>query len=153
MAVPFLAIFSGYTIYWIYEKIRSKRFNELIVPGVLIISIALMSHVKMLEFGMAQSHNNLGIILKRQGLYEEAIGEYEKAIKEDPNYSSPYFNLGLLYMERGENKKAIEYLNKAIQANPKLIKAHQKLAELYSASDSPDKAMHHKKKTKEAVGQ
>jgi serine/threonine protein kinase/Flp pilus assembly protein TadD len=50
-----------------------------------------------------------------EGKQEEAIAEYERAIKEDPEYGRAYSGLGVIYLfYRGEREKAKEYLEQAL---------------------------------------
>ncbi|MFT2010970.1 tetratricopeptide repeat protein [Pontibacter sp. 13R65] len=41
----------------------------------------------------------LGVMYSKTGLYEQAVGAYEMAIKLDPNDASAYFNKGRVYIE------------------------------------------------------
>jgi len=50
-----------------------------------------------------------------EGKQEEAIAEYERAIKEDPEYGRAYSGLGVIYLfYRGDHEKAKEYLQQAL---------------------------------------
>jgi len=51
------------------------------------------------------------------GLLQEAIRYYQKAIELMPNYSDPYLALGNLYEESRDTTKAIEYFNHAARLN------------------------------------
>jgi tetratricopeptide (TPR) repeat protein/predicted Ser/Thr protein kinase len=48
------------------------------------------------------------------GKQEEAIAEYLRAIKEDPEYGRAYSGLGVIYLARGEREKGKEYLRQAL---------------------------------------
>jgi len=143
VAVPFISIFSAATIYWLYNRIKEKKFKALVFSAIGIFALGVLMNIKMLEFNLAQSHNNLAIALKRKGMYEEAIAEYQKAIKINPDYDSPYFNLGLLYLERGDYEKAIDNFNEALRINPDFIKAHNKIGIAYIKMGERDKALSH----------
>jgi Flp pilus assembly protein TadD len=41
----------------------------------------------------AESHNNLGIALGRKGRLADAIGEFQQALKIDPNHGEARHNL------------------------------------------------------------
>ena len=61
--------------------------------------------------------------------YDDAIKEYEKAIRFDPNYDIAYNNLGVIYLDDlGRVQKAIELFEEAARCNPNYALAHYNLA-------------------------
>ncbi|KKR11934.1 MAG: Tetratricopeptide repeat domain protein [Candidatus Wolfebacteria bacterium GW2011_GWC2_39_22] len=72
--------------------------------------------------GSLMAHNNLANILRDEKKYEEAISEYEKAIKISPKAINSYVNLASLYQYSLKNMdKAIEVYDRAIEDNPESI--------------------------------
>ena len=51
------------------------------------------------------AHNNLGIALKDQGKVQEAVGQYEQALRINPNYADAHYNLGSLCYRQAESRK------------------------------------------------
>ncbi len=143
MAVPFLAVFSAAAIYWLYLKIMDRQWRAAGWFLAAIIVLFALTNVRILRFGTEQAHNNLGIILKRQGLYDEAIAEYKKAIELRPDYDSPYFNLGLLYLEQGHYEEAADCFNGALRINPDFVKAHNRIGDAYMKMGRGEEAMFH----------
>ena len=141
IAVPYLCIFSAVTVRWLYDKIKGKNYSALAVSVAAIIVLLALTHVRVLGFGMAQAHNNLGIILKQQGRYDEAIKEYQAAIRINPRYDSPHFNLGLLYFEKKDYKRAIDSFSKTLELNPEFIKAYNYLGEAYAKTGRREEAL------------
>ena len=45
----------------------------------------------------AVAHNHLGILQRRQGLFQDALQEYQRAIKIDSKYAHAHLNLGILF--------------------------------------------------------
>ena len=45
----------------------------------------------------AVAHNHLGILKRRQGQFQDALIEYQRAIEIDSEYARAYFNLGILF--------------------------------------------------------
>ncbi len=45
------------------------------------------------------AHNNLGVLLARQGEFVEATAEFVAAVQEQPEYAPGWFNLGVAYSE------------------------------------------------------
>ncbi|MEE9258751.1 MAG: tetratricopeptide repeat protein [Nitrospinaceae bacterium] len=72
-------------------------------------------------------------------VYEDAIVEYKKAIKKDPNYAQGYFNLSTAFNGLNEGKKSVLTARKAMELFEKqddrasAAKARKRLRELYSA--------------------
>jgi len=65
-------------------------------------------------------HVNIGVIYRRQGLYEEALEEYDTVLQlygeeYDIERSSVYNNIAHLYKEIGEYDKAVQNINKAFE--------------------------------------
>lgn len=52
--------------------------------------------------------------LNMQGKQEEAIAEYLRAIKEDPNFGRAYSGLALIYQNRGQFEEADKYFKEAL---------------------------------------
>ena len=62
-----------------------------------------------------RAHNSLGSLYRAKGLRKKAIGEYEKAIKGEPDNPEAYFALGFLYFKHESWDKAKFYLLKHIE--------------------------------------
>ena len=55
------------------------------------------------------------------GKYEEAIVEYDKALKVNPKYVDAYNNKGLSLHNLGRYEEAILEYDKALKINPKYV--------------------------------
>ena len=64
------------------------------------------------------AHNNLGLLLKKQGRIEEAMEQYHQAIQINPNFSEAQNDLGVVLAAEGRFDEAIENYRKAIQLDP-----------------------------------
>lgn len=62
--------------------------------------------------------NDLGITLRRGGMFEEAIRNYQKAAAMDPADEALHFNMGRAYKEWGKTAEAREALQKALAIKP-----------------------------------
>ena len=67
--------------------------------------------------------NELGITLRRNGMFEEAVDNYNKALDIDTNDEVLYFNMARAYMEWGKMPEAMTNIQKAIKLNPKFVEA------------------------------
>jgi len=143
LAVPYLIIFSAVSVYWFYIMIINKKLKNLVIPVVAIVVLVSLTQIKILEFKPAQAYNNLGIILKRQKRYEEAIAAYKKASDLSITYDSPHYNLGLLYFDQKKYNQSIPNFKKALKLNPNFSKAHKKIGQAYFETGKKEKAMYH----------
>jgi len=83
-------------------------------------------------------YNDLGFVLERQGLSDEAIRAYRRAIELDPELASAHYNLGSSLARSGKFAEAERHLRVAIEADPKNAAAHQKLAEVLESLGRKD---------------
>lgn len=72
--------------------------------------------------------NQLGISLRKQGRWEDAITEYKKALKIAPQEATLYYNISLAYAEGKEMDTAIKNLQKALSINESLPKSSAMIA-------------------------
>jgi tetratricopeptide (TPR) repeat protein len=97
-----------------------------------------------------EAHNNLGNVLKDQGLYREAIDEFRRCIELKPDSAEVFTNLGIVYRKADLSREAIDAFNQAIELNPALSLPHLQLALIYLSSEKDnEKALFHLKKTLE----
>ncbi|MEG2139921.1 MAG: tetratricopeptide repeat protein [Bilophila sp.] len=64
--------------------------------------------------------NQLGISLRHQGRWQDAIVEYTKALKIAPNDENLFYNLGMACAEGKDFREARRYMLKALEINPNL---------------------------------
>jgi len=85
-------------------------------------------------------YNDLGFVLERQGLNEEAAEAYRKAVKLDPESVSANYNLGSSLARSGKFTEAESHLRAAIETDPKHAAAHQALAQVLESLGRTDEA-------------
>jgi superkiller protein 3 len=66
----------------------------------------------------AAIYNDLGFVLERQGLPEDAAEAYRKALELDPESASAHYNLGASLARDGEYAEAEGHLRAALATNP-----------------------------------
>ena len=76
------------------------------------------------------SYNRMGIALRKQKKFKEAILNYQKALALDPKNENLYYNLGRAFFEAGDNKRAGEALSKAIEISPQFGAARLLLSKI-----------------------
>lgn len=65
-----------------------------------------------------ETFNRLGIALRRQGKWKDAVSEYDKALKVSPKDENLHFNMAIAYMEGGDHKRAAQSADHTLQINP-----------------------------------
>lgn len=72
--------------------------------------------------------NRLGILLRNQGKWKEALVEYQKALKVAPDDENLYYNMGMACAEGKEFREAQVHMLKALAINPDLPRAATSIA-------------------------
>ncbi len=72
--------------------------------------------------------NRLGILLRNQGKWKEALVEYQKALKVAPDDENLYYNMGMACAEGKEFREAQVYMLKALAINPDLPRTATNIA-------------------------
>lgn len=66
----------------------------------------------------ARAHQDLAVVLDREGRLAEAIAEYEQALRLRPSYADALSSLGWAVYRRGEAERAVGYYRAALEADP-----------------------------------
>ncbi|NJO70957.1 MAG: tetratricopeptide repeat protein [Oscillatoriales cyanobacterium RM1_1_9] len=67
---------------------------------------------------LAEVHNGLGIIYKKQKQDQQAIEHYQKAIEISPNFVEAYNNLGIVLKNQGRISEALAAYQQALRIKP-----------------------------------
>jgi tetratricopeptide (TPR) repeat protein len=68
---------------------------------------------------LAWAYTNRGVAFRGRGDDESAIGDYDYAIKLNPNFADAFYNRGLILHDRKEYDRAIADYNRSIAINAK----------------------------------
>jgi len=82
----------------------------------------------------AAIYNDLGVVLDRLGMPEDAVVAYRKALELDPASSAAHTNLGAALARSGQNAEAEKHFRAALEADPKNEAAQQALAQLINGT-------------------
>ena len=74
-----------------------------------------------------RAHHNLGFALAQIGKIQEAIGQYEQALRIKPDYVDAHHNLGFALAQIGKIQEAIGQYEQALRLKPDYAKAHNNL--------------------------
>ncbi len=89
----------------------------------------------------AVAHNNLANALRDQGNYEEAVKEYQQAIKLNPKSTTSYINLANMYQySLGKTDNAIAVYKDGIDHNADSVDLYVLLGNIYLSNDSKENA-------------
>lgn len=91
--------------------------------------------------GSWMAHVNLGNCLRQKGKPDEAIAQYEEALRLDPKEAEAHHNIGLSLMQKGKVDDAIAQYRQALQLNPKLLNAYVNLGDALLQEGKADDAM------------
>jgi tetratricopeptide (TPR) repeat protein len=82
---------------------------------------------------LAEAHNALGLAYANKEQNDEAIAEFNKAIKLKPDYEMAFWSRGLAYVGLKQFDQAIKDANKAIGLKPDFAVAYNLRALAYFA--------------------
>jgi tetratricopeptide (TPR) repeat protein len=89
--------------------------------------------------------NRLGIALRGQGKWREAIENYSRALEISPDDEGLYYNMGMAYFDGGDKRMAAKCFDSALEKNPLFYKTSEgaslNLGTIYSEIREPEKAI------------
>jgi tetratricopeptide (TPR) repeat protein len=109
----------------------------------LLLSVSVAFNLLAGVGHRAAAHENLGEVLARTGRIQEAIGQYEQALRIKPDYSYAHYNLGIALGQVGKTEDAIEHYEQALQINPDYAEAHHNLGVALMQSGRMPEAIKH----------
>ncbi len=87
------------------------------------------------------AHNNLGDALEEKGRMDEAISQFQEAIRLNPGFANVRYNLGTTLLKLGQTDAAIGQLQEAVRLNPDFAKAHYNLGHAFLRKNQIDEAI------------
>jgi tetratricopeptide (TPR) repeat protein len=87
------------------------------------------------------AHNNLGNTLDEKGQTDEAIRQFQEAIRAQPSYAEAYNNLGAVLDKQGQTDEAIRQFQEAIHVQPSYADAHNNLSAVLDKKGQIDEAI------------
>ena len=120
---------------------RKETFKKILLPVgsiILIIlgvltwqqcsywknSFELWNHALKVTKGNYLAHNNLAVVLAKEGKYKDAFYHYDECIRINPGFAQPFNNKGNIYYKMGQKQRAIENYSEAIRLKPNYVNAY-----------------------------
>jgi tetratricopeptide (TPR) repeat protein len=142
----FLVCAACQALYKVPAKLRSKVAGELMSQEQLASLVRrtgerdrqLPYHPAELP---AKDHCDRGVEHYRQGEVDEAILEFQEALKFDPNDGLAHYNLAIAYGGQGRFDEAIDEYEEALRIKPDYAQAHHGLGFAYHSQGKFDEAI------------
>ena len=84
-----------------------------------------------LDPAFIQAHNNLGLLLAKEGKFDEAIEHYRAALAIDPRAADVHNNFGIALLGKQAYEAAAQAFQNAVAANPLFHLAHLNLGKRF----------------------
>jgi protein O-mannosyl-transferase len=159
---PFLI--AGLGTAWITNKVADPRTRNLMVKACCAVAafvlFATLSYLTIKQIGIwkndivfwsfiidhdpgkfSRAYNNRGVAYVKEGLTEQAIDDFNRAIAMDPSYDEAFYGRGTAYDKMGDFDRALENFNKAIALDPFYFEVFLARGMLYEKTGQIEKAI------------
>jgi tetratricopeptide (TPR) repeat protein len=106
-------------------------------------SATLFEHALKVTEKNYVAHNNLALVLSRQGKIKEAMDHYTEALRIKPNYFISHYDLALLLAQQGKIADAIAHYKEVLRVRPDFPMAHIKLGNALARQGKIEEAIAH----------
>lgn len=89
----------------------------------------------------ARGHFNLGTTLYGQGEHAAAMGEFQEALRQDPQFADAWNDVGEIYRDRGDMDEAVRSYRQALKLQPQHARANYNLGECYCLGGQLEQAV------------
>ena len=146
-------------IWGAYELSRRWRYEMIVLPVGGAVAVAICIGLTRWQLGYWRdsetlfrhaidvtennylAHNSLGNALLKQGQADEAIREYQEAIRLKPDYAGAHNNLGTTLYQKGQIDEAVRQFQEAIRLKPDEAEAHFNLGAAFGMRGQADEAI------------
>ena len=117
---------------------RAMRWGWSLLLG-FSVAFNLLASVKQ----SAEWHWDMGTMLVQQGKVQEAIEQYEQALRLKPDFAEVHDDLASALVQTGKIKDAIAHFEQALQIKPDFAEAHYNLGVALEQADRVQEAIGH----------
>jgi tetratricopeptide (TPR) repeat protein len=151
--IPFLIIFSGFSLVWLYDRLRRKEFSSFKLFLLVFVPFAVLTNTNAYHFGLggfslAQANFGLGNTYLRKVELDLAIGEFDSTLSLNQSWHRAHLNKGMALFRKGEFEQAEKEFLAELEMNPQEEKAYNSLSALYLRQERYDES---EKMAKKAV--
>ena len=90
----------------------------------ICLSLVIFTYNLCGRLGEAETAYNQGVYLQQQGLQEEAIAEFDKAIHREPQHIGAYSHRGYAHLILGHYELSIQDYDEAIRLGPQIAEVY-----------------------------
>jgi tetratricopeptide (TPR) repeat protein len=137
------------------EKSVLKRFSIYISTMIIISMLSIMTYLQievwrdsmtlwnrvLKLYSIPQAYNNRGNAYLMSGRYQQALEDYNNAIRLDPNIAKVYNNRGLTNMYLGRYEQALEDFNNSINLNNQESRTYYNRGEVFKTLNNYQRAL------------
>jgi len=147
MYIPLIGIFIA-IVWGVSELIKNGNERVLpvlagtLIPLLMVLTwvqvghwkngVTLFEHTVSVNENESPSfvivYNNLGHALASEGRHEEAVRQYQRAIKINPHYAKAYNNLGTVLSDLKRYDEALKYYQQAVSIEANYAEAYNNIA-------------------------
>ena len=107
------------------KKSRLEAADVFLQAGLDHLAEEFINKAIVEQPGNVNLYNRLGIALRRQKKYEEALDCYQKALDLAPQNEKVFYNLGILYFDMEDKEKAVWAFQTALKLKPDFPEAQE----------------------------
>ncbi|MGO9112057.1 MAG: tetratricopeptide repeat protein [Thermoguttaceae bacterium] len=112
-------------------------------------SETLWTHTLACTLQNSTAHDSLGLALAGHGRLDEAIAQYQEALKSKPDYVKAHVNLGVALARRGRLDDAVAHFQRVLEIKSDNVEAHINLGLALARLGRMDEAIVHFQKAVE----
>jgi 4-amino-4-deoxy-L-arabinose transferase-like glycosyltransferase len=129
--VPFLILFTGVFIDWLWKKAKNKNFKKPVFSLLCAAFLAFLIWPRPSRFILPQDHYNMGLSYAIGKKYSNAIIQFDNAIKLRANYIKPIYMKGFCLLRQRKPRPAIREFEEVLRLNPNYARALKSAAIAY----------------------
>ena len=147
--IPFLLVFAAYALVRIGEFVAARDWRSAGLWALVAVVIYVPASINFVQFEAdpAKWHYDRGFAHSRAGELDQAIAEFESALRMNPDHWQSRADLGVTFLMQGKTDQGIARLAEALRLNPDYAFGHHSLALAYANTGLFDESIYHLNET------